>query len=309
MAYQLEARERVPAGIERIIREQIERAIEELTGQTNNSQDEAVHEARRCFKKIRAVLRLVRAQLPQAVYQRENLCFRDAGRHLSDLRDAQVRLETLEKLAKEFPDAIPSEGLRAVRLVLEASYGAVSEQMHNGNEAVPSVVAALKAARERVAAWPEHHDSWSAMEGGLKRAYKLGRQGLRRAASRPTVANLHSWRKRVKDLWYHLLILAPVWPRVMAALAKEARDLSDYLGDDHDLAVLHQFIVESVEGSGNSAQGQGLIALIERRRAQLQWLAQSAGQRLYAEAPENFVNRIGAYWQVWRSPLEESDNH
>ncbi len=95
----------------------------------------------------------------------------------------------------------------------------------------------------------------------------------------------------------------------MAALAKEARDLSDYLGDDHDLAVLHQFIVESVEGSGNSAQGQGLIALIERRRAQLQWLAQSAGQRLYAEAPGDFVNRIEAYWQVWRSPLEESDNH
>ena len=66
-------REGVPAGIERIIREQIERAIEELTGQTNNSQDEAVHEARKCFKKIRAVLRLVRDELPQAVYQRENL--------------------------------------------------------------------------------------------------------------------------------------------------------------------------------------------------------------------------------------------
>ena len=305
MAYQLEAREGLPAGIERIIREQIERAIEELTGQTNNSQDEAVHEARKCFKKIRAVLRLVRAQLPQAVYQRENLCFRDAGRHLSDLRDAQVRLETLEKLAKEFPDAIPNQEMASVRLVLKASYGAVSEQVLNGKEAVPSVVAALKAARERLAEWSLHHDNWSAIEGGLKRAYKQGRQGLRRAAAQPTVANLHSWRKRVKDLWYHLLILAPVWPRVMAALAKEARDLSDYLGDDHDLAVLHQFIVESVEGSGNSAQLQGLIALIERRRAQLQWLAQSAGQRLYAEAPGDFVNRIGAYWQVWRSPLEE----
>ncbi len=93
----------------------------------------------------------------------------------------------------------------------------------------------------------------------------------------------------------------------MEALANEAHHLSDYLGNDHDLAVLHQFIVESVEGSGNSAQLPGLIALIERRRAQLQWAAQSAGQRLYAEAPGDFVNRIGAYWQVWRSPFGERE--
>ena len=49
---------------------------------------------------------------------------------------------------------------------------------------------------------------------------------------------MHEWRKRVKDLWYHCLLLQDAWKPVMSALADEAHELSDRLGDDHDLAVL-----------------------------------------------------------------------
>ncbi len=46
---------------------------------------------------------------------------------------------------------------------------------------------------------------------------------------------MHEWRKRVKDLWYHVTLLQDAWRPVMSALADEAHELSDRLGDEHDL--------------------------------------------------------------------------
>jgi hypothetical protein len=65
----------------------------------------AVHEARKDLKKLRAVLRLVRDDLGDAVYRSENVRFRDAGRMLSGARDAHVRVETLAALRERFDDA------------------------------------------------------------------------------------------------------------------------------------------------------------------------------------------------------------
>jgi hypothetical protein len=49
-----------------------------------------------------------------------------------------------------------------------------------------------------------------------------------------------------------------------------------------------------------------LISLINQRRQELQWLAIILGQRIYTESPKNFVNRLGAYWQIWQQESEKS---
>ena len=43
-----------------------------------------------------------------------------------------------------------------------------------------------------------------------------------------------------------------------------------------------------------------LIALIHERRASLQAQAFRSGTALYAESPDSFVDRIGAYWEAGR---------
>jgi CHAD domain-containing protein len=71
---------------------------------------EAVHEARKDMKKLRSVLRLVRPVIGDSVYRQENRRFRDAGRILSDARDAKVRSTTLEQLSERFRDDPPPGG-------------------------------------------------------------------------------------------------------------------------------------------------------------------------------------------------------
>lgn len=91
MAFYLRDRESVAVRFKRIANEQAKKALFQVTVVIQQDPSEAVHDARKRFKKIRALLRLVRDQLGEDVYQSENACFRALGRRLSDVRDAQVR--------------------------------------------------------------------------------------------------------------------------------------------------------------------------------------------------------------------------
>lgn len=70
------------------------------------------------------------------------------------------------------------------------------------------------------------------IDAGLERSYRRGRDGFRSLGDEPSAFALHEWRKRVKDLWYQLRLLPPVWPAVLkgpGAAAAELADLSDAL--------------------------------------------------------------------------------
>ena len=122
------------------------------------------------------------------------------------------------------------------------------------------------------------------------------------AIADPTVERLHEWRKRVKDLWYHLRILTPAWPAVLEPLAGEAHVLSEQLGDDHDLAMLGLAARERADAFSDPLDLDSLLDAIERRRSELQRDATSLGRRLYADEPEAFVSRVEVWWRAWRDP-------
>src|ERR1019366_5884992 len=52
-----------------------------------------VPEVRKCFKRVRAALRLVREDLGDDAYREENWCLRDAARPLTEVRDAEMLVE------------------------------------------------------------------------------------------------------------------------------------------------------------------------------------------------------------------------
>ena len=94
-SFRFDPAEPVPDEVRRVARGRIDHALDELRGDSDSTREEAVHEARKDMKKLRALLRLVRDELGDDVYRRENVSFRDAGRRLAGARDSQVLLETL----------------------------------------------------------------------------------------------------------------------------------------------------------------------------------------------------------------------
>ena len=112
--------------------------------------------------------------------------------------------------------------------------------------------------------------------------------------------HLHEWRKQVKYLHHQFAALKPLWPGPIGELASATAELSELLGDDHDLFVLCTRILAQ-RGAFDSAAQQGrMIAAIERKRADLQNTAFMFAARIYEETPADFIARFGGYWHEWR---------
>jgi CHAD domain-containing protein len=274
-AYRLKKREPVPEGIARIARGRIDHALEAL----KDASEEGVHDARKDMKKLRALLRLVRGEIGEEVFRREADTFRDAARELSGVRDADVMLATVADLEERYEAEVGP-----VRQAVEAHR--IRTTGGGRERAAQAATEILSEARGRVDDWPLERDGFAVFEDGLRRTYRRGRRDWRAAAEDPSSEHLHEWRKRVKDLWYQCSILERSWKPVMSALADEAHELSDRLGDDHDLAVLSEFGAESLE------------PLIARRREELRDEALIYGARLYADKPGAFVRRIESWWRA-----------
>jgi CHAD domain-containing protein len=298
MAYKLQPDESVRDGLRRCAREQLDRAIEELTTRVHDDPVDAVHEARKSLKKARSLLRLGRGAIDPDERRRENAALRRAGRALSSARDAEVMIDALDDLADRFAGRVPRTNFDAIRRHLEAERDPARRRVLESG-LTDQVADELKAVRNRVDDWSLHRGGWDALEPGLRRSYARGRDAFELVRRRPTVENLHDWRKRSKDLWYQLRLLEPLAPGMIDGQAKDAHRLADVLGDLHDLAVLEAALPRLSDGV--VADTDALIALVRHRREQLATEALSIGERVYAESTKRFVRRLRSYWRAWRA--------
>ena len=291
--FRLREGERVPDGIERIASGQLDLSIERLDGHTDEDLGTAVHEARKSFKRLRATVRLARDVLGDDVYRRENIAFRDAGRRLAGTRDNQVVLETLDALSERHPSEAPQAGFVGFRETLALEHAAAQRRLRDG-DAVAAVLSELHQARARVPAWPLQHEALDALAPGFKRIYRRGRGAYRTARREPSSENLHELRKRVKDLWYAAQIVRPASPKRMKRLARAAHELSDLIGEEHDLAILEERASERRDRFDDERTVAALGTLIERRRDELRREAISLGARLFRKKPRKVAARIAA---------------
>lgn len=298
--YRLKIDEPFPVGIKRIALEQAERAIWQLTTAKKN-QDKAVHDARKCCKKIRAVLRLVRDETGRDLYRRENVLYRDAARELSDLRSSAVMAETLDALRDRFADDLSPKAFVGVRRgLMDKHHQALQDAVESCNLLI-DVAEDLRNGRDRLPHLPLETEDFSILRQGLRRVYRRGRRAMKDSKADPTVENLHEWRKRVKYLRYQMRILNPLEPVIVKALANDLDTLSDLLGLDHDLAELGVIVQTMPHLSTSDEELQALSSLINLHRHELQASAFELGARLYVESPRVFVDRLGGYWEAMES--------
>ena len=212
-------------------------------------------------------------------------------------RDAVLR-RRFDGLAERFGDDGHSRVLEPVRRAVHAR---VREARHsNGARRAPSRIAAdLRRARARIGRWPvSDGDPWNVVQDGIDRIYRKARVAWKAAAAKPTVARLHEWRKRTKDLRYTLQLLEPIWPDVVEALADEVDDLADLLGEDHDLAMLERFVRDPSLACENDDR-RAVLAMIDVSRRERQARAWTLAARVYESPPRRFLRRMATYWRAW----------
>ncbi len=295
---ELKRKETVPDGIRRIICERIDKALDVLNHRTI-VRDEAVHEARKRFKEVRGVLRLVRSELGEKQFSRENRTFRDAGRPLSQLRDARVLLDTLDELAARYGITRSSASFKHLRLTLAARRREIRRRVFKKDRATPSIVREVRASSRRVGKWSLRRKGWKAIADGLRETYGKCREAMHAALRDSDDESLHEWRKRTKILRYEIELLARAFPDVMEPMAEASHRLTHLLGKDHDLAVLQQLLENELRPVADTER-ELLKPLVEQRRKELLKEGRDLGRKLFAENDEEFVRRIHGYWKAWR---------
>ena len=301
MSYQLRNGETVGDNLSRICREQIEAAISVAKDEVKTD-DTPVHEMRKHLKKARAALRLVRKEIGRGLFREQNRCLRDVGRLTSDIRDAEVRLQTVRQLQEvtQRNGRGAYEKLEAMlTLELENFMAAFAEWQ---TQAVPMLEQASSALNH----WTLDQFSCKQLSGAVQASYKQARPELAEATANPSAENFHAFRTRAKTLWYQLRILRPVNPVVLKSLADDLRSLADLLGRAHDLSFLGARLRNEHGKSQWQREGHKLLAIIEVSQSDLQRGAAELAQHFFAERPRDFGSRVTSWLQEWESKSAHS---
>ena len=217
---------------------------------------------------------------------------------LSALRDAHATLATFDELvAATHADRADEDALARVRRGLVGRAGAAGDA--DAERPLAGAAERLAAVRRRVPRWSPDDDV-AVLLGGLEANDALARRALGTSLHDPADESLHEWRKGAKYGWHHARLLHPVAPSVLGPMATRLKDLSDGLGDDHDLAVLRAQIVAAPRDFGG-ASSEHAVALIDGARADLQDRCRRLGARLYAEPAPAFRKRVGRCWAAWQA--------
>lgn len=254
---------------------------------SSNGDDRArlIHEARKTIKRMRAMARLLRREIGEREFSDVNASLREAGRRLAGVRDAEVRLATLQDLRKRYPDELAGEWMQALlaRLALERSG---SERPDRESAMLADIIAM----RRDLLRWNLLEPDADALAAGLGSIYRDGRRRykrVKRSHGLDDPERMHDWRKRVKSLYYALDMLGGRHTSATAKPARRADRLGETLGQEHDLWMLAEYL-QSAELLDRAPQEQ-LLALIERRRRRLRRRALKLGGRLYSCTPRRFA--------------------
>jgi hypothetical protein len=295
----LPAPRNAPAGMRAISVAQLDLAIQTLQQAQRENLGQAVHDTRKAIKRVRTLERLMADTKPRSRAQRRKTLLREAARELSGARDAEVALGTLEGLMRRHPKRLAgSRGVARLHATLLAEQVAAERalQQSGARERALQLLSATRAEIVEASAHGGRRREAKALDAGLVRIYTRGRLAMGKARKRKRIAEMHEWRKRVKDLRHAAEALGEDARSKakqdrrrthLRTLGKQADKLGEALGEEHDLALLTQRVsAEKAIFTDDKRGRKALQQAIRRRRVQLRKRAFRAGRALYARKPK-----------------------
>ena len=290
MGFRLKAGEEVSTEIRRIVLRQLDRATSELTAIGDPESDEAIHDARRRVKKIRAIIRLVRP-----VLQCDGIDphMRRVSKMLAPVADGQGVIDTLNQLIRRYRRQLPRKTAVALQSDLIARGRQIDSDAAKRN-VLQLARKTLRAERDVVKRWKLRADGFRALAPGLKASVRRARVAMAQAWLHPTARRHHSWRRHVKNHWFHVRLLSERCGHRLGTYQRQLEALDGVLGEYHNLVLLHHVLVSDLNLSPDEIAR--CVRIVERYQHELRRNAQVLGSRIYSEKPRQFVQRVKTLW-------------
>lgn len=292
----LRPREPVGVSVMRVCDALLQSAIHRVKHPGRNSEED-IHAIRTIIKRVRANLRLLRPIIGNAAFQRENTHLKEAAQLFASMREATVGAQTLQGLA-----ATARRGKkRNDATLVHARYSRQIAHTHAtaSGEIMGRMIQALEATRQRLRKLPITTDDRQAIEAGLKAVYRACRRRMRRAFADGDDTSFHCWRIRVKNLYYELQFLRPVWPKRLKPMIARLKTLQELIGNDHDLAVLKTALQETPKRFGGGPVVKRVVRRLNKRSRRIRRSCRPLAGKIFEQKPRRFVQSLEAHWTEW----------
>ena len=294
MAFRIDPGASIPESVRAAGKEQIDNIFTKFLSKSKKGS--AAHETRKAMKRLRALLHLVKPAMSKSDFERDQARLKDIAKLMSGVRDIQAMLETLAKLEEWEPAITANPVTGAVRDRLVEKRMAAEKKMSGA-----ALVKARKLLREARTAFSDidlKADDFSPLAATIEADYRKARHAFHHAYELGEDEAFHEWRKYVQRHWRQLVLVASVWPKTIRPHIALARDLSEILGEDHDLYVLSEFLKTEAKDLGEEEALDALLAACRRRQEELRRKAHGFGARLLAEKPASLAGRLKTYWET-----------
>ncbi|HKI88687.1 MAG TPA: CHAD domain-containing protein [Draconibacterium sp.] len=261
----------------------------------NVSPNLAVHEIRKSFKRIRALLKFY-DENPEEFSQMYGQQFSEWGRFLAPVRESFVNIQIFERLAAG-DILIPERKLRATReLLLEKNRMLLERELINGN-GFSVIRARIDDFEQRLDLlennWPSVKQFYMQLTVSFSDGYQIYGQVL----LEPDAKINHSLRKKLKRLWYQLDFIKFMHPRYFKLKSDQLNKITEQLGEDHDLFVFQN----ELKTSGYDFTSDELIILENQAEHQRELNMLKLTPRLkqfFNETPEMFNQKMDKIFKI-----------
>ncbi|MEW4487587.1 CHAD domain-containing protein [Thalassoglobus sp. JC818] len=282
VAFQIEPDRPECDEVRRVAVEQLTEA-KRLVAELDSDQARSIHLLRRCFKRLRALLRLARPMMPNTC-QIENRIFRDQARRISAIRDADSLTETLTWVEKKLATKVSDKEVAAIRSVCSQQHSDVDT-----TELQTSLLDQIQTAIDRTSNWKPENTGKNLIDG-FEKTYRQSRKAMRKASKSRAIQDFHEWRKLVKYHWHQCQLLSKFGEDVIAARLRPAKNIASKLGDDHDLALFIEMMTTQPTKSAFRKSGvrrstlKRVVKLCRKKRDRLETAALHTGKRLFSKS-------------------------
>jgi CHAD domain-containing protein len=286
MDYQLGQSESISDAFHRVGAE----VISQIRSGVTKADPEGIHEARKGCKWLRATLRLLRSGLDSDAAATEVRRIRRLAHLLGGARDATIRLLSFRSLGLEGLDNL--EKRLEKDATAEHSHQVTQKAQRNAHLAIDTLERGWTALCLK-------RGGWRHIGRGIERSYRRARKGFCSLGKDPADEQLHQWRKRSKDLMYHVRLLQPLKPKRVHRIENKLSDLCDWLGYDHDLIILTAYLRKPHQLSDDDHET--LIREVKKRRKEHQTAACHVAEIIFKDTPTKFTQKLERWWDGWRT--------
>ena len=306
MAFRVRPGESITNGLRRLAKKELASAREQLQ-RTSPQDDDAIHEARKSVKKVRAIVHLINRDNGRRLRGSEKR-LRAVSRALSESRDADAMIVILPKLLDRRPHVLSEHTLARVRHLL-ADHKDTVERKTARERSWKEVVQELRTLHAAVKRWSPAHNRFGALAPGLRVTHTRGRKAMARALEHHRAADFHEWRKQLKALWYELRLIE----NAGAVIHRDALILNRaeaWLGDDHNVVLLCAYLSGNQAFENDSMEFQRLKREGDRYQQELRRKAIASTKAIYGTPTGVYVRRVKRAWKNWdrrRREISPSD--